>query len=446
MKFVDRKSELSRMDEILGSSRSELVIVYGRRRIGKSELVKQALNEKAVYFQSTESTPEVQLQDFIESVKQVYPEVEDVRKDWEPVLNFLADRNAHVAIDEFPYLVEADSSIPSVFQRFWDNQDSQMKLILIGSSISVMEDKVLSGGSPLHGRWSDRIDLKPLSFENASKFFPNYSTEEKIKAWSVFGGTPHYLKSIEPGKSFEENVSKLLISEQGNFRDEPEFLLRSELSQPHRYMAVLKAIASGNASSNEIAQASGIDSSAINTYLSKLERLRLVEREVPVTENPPRSRQGRYRIKEPLVKFWFRFIYGNEDRIGLIEKPYEKIVKPELNDYISQYFEQLCIQRLPELLERKYTAVGRWWHGEHEIDVVGLTEEGKVLGECKYTNSKTGMKLLNKLEEKTDEVRVSGKTEYVLFSKSGFKKNLREEAEERKDLTLFQLEDITNLT
>ena len=443
MEFIDREVELSRLESLISSDNAELAVIYGRRRIGKSELVKQVLKDtKSIYFQATEGTPGMQLDDFIDSVEAVYPEVEKVRQDWETVLEFLAEKDAVVAIDEFPYLVESDSSIPSVFQRFWDNQDSGIKLILVGSSISVMEDKVISGSSPLHGRWTDRIDLGPLSFDNAVKFFPEYSSEDKIETWSVFGGTPHYLQSINPEESFEANVSKLLLSEQGNFRDEPEFLLRSELSQPHRYMAALKAIAAGNTSRNEIAQASGIESSSIGSYLAKLENLRLIEREVPVTEDPPRSRSGRYRIREPLVKFWFRFIYGNEDRIGLSEDPFKDIVEPEISDYVSEFFEELCIQKLPELLSRDYTSIGRWWYQEHEIDVVGLKKNGKILGECKYTSSKVGKGLLSDLESKENEIREDGDTEYVLFSKSDFTDELKQESERREDLHLFTLEEI----
>jgi len=443
MEFVDREVELGRLESLISSDNAELAVIYGRRRIGKSELVKQVLKDtNSIYFQATEGTPGMQLDDFIDSVEAVYPGVEKVRQDWETVLEFLAEKDAVVAIDEFPYLVESDSSIPSVFQRFWDNQDSGIILILVGSSISVMEDKVISGSSPLHGRWTDRIDLGPLSFDNAVKFFPEYSSKDKIETWSVFGGTPHYLQSINPAESFEANVSKLLLSEQGNFRDEPEFLLRSELSQPHRYMAALKAIAAGNTSRNEIAQASGIESSSIGSYLAKLENLRLIEREVPVTEDPPRSRSGRYRIREPLVKFWFRFIYGNEDQIGLSESPFEEIVEREIGDYVSEFFEELCIQKLPELLSRDYTSIGRWWYQEHEIDVVGLKKNGKILGECKYTSSKVGKGLLSDLESKENEIREEGDTEYVLFSKSDFTDELKQESERREDLHLFTLEEI----
>lgn len=441
MEFVDRVSELDRLESVLESEGSELVVLYGRRRIGKSELVKQAFSgRESVYFQATESTPEIQLDDFIDSVSEVYPEVSGVRKGWEPVLKFLAEKDAVVAIDEFPYIVESDKSVPSVFQRFWDSQDSSIKLVLVGSSISVMEEEVLSGGSPLHGRWTERFDLKPLDFDSACKFFPDYSVEESIGAWSVFGGTPHYLKSLDAEKSLEHNISRLVISEQGSLRDEPEFLLRSELSQPQRYMAILKAIASGNVKRNRIVQETGLEN--IGTYLSKLERLRLVEREVPVTEDPPRSRSGRYRIKEPMVKFWFRFVYGNEDRIGLTETPFEDIVEPGLSDFIAPRFEQLCIDKLPKLIERDFTATGRWWYQEHEIDVVGLKEDGKVLGECKYTSTKVGTGLLKDLERKEKHIRVDGDTEYVLFSKSGFTDELKGLEAERKDLYLFTAQDL----
>ncbi|MFB6158093.1 MAG: ATP-binding protein [Candidatus Nanohalobium sp.] len=445
MEFINRETEMERLKNRLNSKSSEFITIYGRRRIGKSELVKQVLKSEDIYFQATESTPELQLNDFIEAVQRTYPEVKTVRQDWEAILEFLADKDATLAIDEFPFLVESDSSLPSIFQRFWDNQESEMNLVLIGSSISIMEDKVLSSGSPLYGRWTDRIDLQPLGFQNAAKFFPNYSAESKINTWSVFGGTPHYLKTLNPEQSFQKNVTALLLDQQGRLFNEPEFLLRTELSQPQRYMAILKSIAAGNTTRNRISNATGIENSSIGTYLSKLERLRLVEREVPVTEEPPRSRKGRYRIMTPLVRFWFRFIYGNEDTISLTDNPFHDIVKPELNDYVSRGFEDLCIQKLPELTERDFEKVGRWWHKEHEIDVAGIYREGgKLLGECKYTNSDIGLKLLRDLEEKKEEIRIGGRTDYALFSKSGFTERLRDEADERGDLRLFKLKDLTN--
>ncbi len=447
--FVNRKDELDFLEDIYSSSEAELIVIHGKRRIGKSELARKSIKNlgKTVYYQATETTPTVQLEEFIEIAEKKFPKVKDVRRDWEPILRFLGEKGAIVIIDEFPYLIESDRSIPSKFQRIWDHEleKSNIKLVLIGSSISIMEDKVLSGGSPLHGRRTGQIDLKPLSFRNAMRFYPNFSPLQKVLTWSIFGGTPHYLKSLDNTKSMKENVEDLLLSQQGLLRDEPDFLLRTELKTPSRYMGILKSISKGKVSRNEIAQDIGLDGSKAGSYLSKLETLRLVEREVPVTEEPPKSRSGQYKVKEPLFRFWFRFIHGKKNRISLSDDPFDEIVKPEINDYVSPQFEQLCQKRLPELLSRKYKKIGRWWFGEEEIDVVGITERGKVLGECKFSDSKVGQRELTKLEEKENKIRLGGKTEHVLFSKAGFTPNLKKSFRERENVHLYELDEIVTI-
>lgn len=443
--FINREKELELLENALESNDAEMIIIYGRRRVGKSELVRRSIKnrENALYYQATETTPSVQLDEFIEAVKKQFPEVKNVRKDWEAILDFLSRQNTSVVIDEFPFLIEADSSIPSKFQRVWDTKikDTESSLILIGSSISIMEDKVLSSSSPLYGRRTQSIELKQLSFDDASLFYPGYSVEEKIKAWSIFGGTPYYLNTLDSEKSLEENLKQLIISEQGVLRDEPEFLIRTELNKPNRYMSILKAVAKGKTKRNEIAQDTDINPGSVGTYLSKLEKLRILEREVPVTEEKPRSKRGLYRIREPLIRFWFRFIYGKEDSIRLSENPYQELIDPELNEFVSPQFERLCQEKMPELLDRRFSKIGRWWYQEHEIDIVCKTRKGKIIGECKFRNSKIGLNEFEKLKQKEKHLRLQGETEYVFFSKSGFTEQFTNTEKNRDDLHLFDLSD-----
>lgn len=450
-KFVNRQEELDFLKDNYNSTESDLIVIYGRRRIGKSKLARESLKRiseekrnKAIYYQATETTPQTQLEEFIEVVEKTFPEVKSIRKDWEPILKFLGEKGPIVIIDEFPYLIVADKSIPSKFQRVWDRalEDSAIKLFLIGSSISVMKDKVLSGGSPLHGRRTGQLDLKPLSFEKSKKFFSDYSPKKKILTWSVFGGTPHYLQSLDSNKPIQKNIEDLILAERGLLREEPEFILRAELEKPNRYLSILKAISKGKTKRNEIAQEIGVESSPIGSYLSKLRTLRIIEREVPVTSEPPKSRSGIFQVREPLFRFWFRFVYGKEDQIELADHPYQQIVEPELNDYVSPHFESLCQIRLPELVPSNYKKIGRWWYKDNEIDVVGLTDHGKILGECKYSNSRVDKRTLANLERKEEKIKVGGDTEYVLFSKSGFSPGLEQEEREREDLYLFDLKQI----
>ncbi len=186
-------------------------------------------------------------------------------------------------------------------------EETEMTLVLVGSSISIMEEKVLSGGSPLYGRRTATIDLPPLALGDAQVFYPEDDADSVIQTWGVFGGTPYYLQALTPSASLSENVQSHVLSEHGVLHNEPEFLLRTEfgIREPQTYYTILRAIATGKREANEIADFAGIGSNALGSYLSKLRRLRLVERDIPVTANPNATRKSRYRLKEPLFRFWF---------------------------------------------------------------------------------------------------------------------------------------------
>jgi len=454
-RFVDRQAELSRLWDCFDSEDADMVVIFGRRRLGKTELVRQSLanRDDVVLYQATETTPQVQLDEFVDVASESFPGVSRIKTEWESLLGYLAEQDAVVVLDEFPYLIDADESLPSVVQRLWDQeiQDTAATLILIGSSISMMEEATLLGNSPLYGRFTEKIDLRQLDFDAACEFFPDtYTPEEQVFAWGVFGGTPYYLDGIKLDHDLGTVIQRSLLSQQGFLHNEPEYVLRTELTEPNRYFAILKAIAAGNTTSNEIAQTVGIDGKQISTYTQKLERLRLVEREVPLTEDKTTSRRGRYRILDPLFRFWFRFIYGNEDRYERLgDDAYETVIEPALADFVSQEFERLCLDTLPELYpEKLFTDIGRWWYKEHEVDVVGLTNSGTmVAGECKFTTSPLDYSALASLEEHADEIRWSPNDEtvtreYALFARNGFTQSVHEAAADRNDLQLFDLNQI----
>jgi len=450
--FVDRNLELDQLTDCYRSETADFIVIYGRRRLGKSELVRQSIDERddAIYYQAVESTAPNQLEQFVETATAQYPSLRNVRRDWEAILEALGEEAAVVVIDEFPFLVEEDGSLPSRIQRVWDMelQDTGMTLVLVGSSISVMEDKVLSGSAPLYGRRTARIDLKPLDVSDSHQFFPKYDPETAITAWSIYGGTPYYLQTIDPDQPLGTNVQQGILSERGLLYSEPEFLLRTELRQPNTYFSILRALAHGRFTPNEIAGMAGVDSGSLSTYLQKLRRLRFVERHIPVTESPTSSKRGRYRISAPLFRFWFRFVYGNQDQLRLLDDDaYDELVAPELADYVSPLFERLCQRKLPELIDRRFRDIGQWWFKEHELDVLGLTTEGLVAGECKFTSRPVSEGVLSDLERTASEVRWSegpadGETLYVLFSRSGYSDDLKRAADERNDVLLFELSDL----
>jgi hypothetical protein len=447
--FVDRDIELDQLTDCYESERADFVVIYGRRRLGKSELVRQSIADwdDAVYYQAVESTAPNQLEQFVGTVTTQFSSLSNVRRDWEVLLEALGEEDAVVVIDEFPFLIEEDESLPSRIQRVWDMelQETGMTLVLVGSSISVMEDKVLSGSAPLYGRQTATIDLKPLDVGDARQFFPEYDPETAITAWSIYGGTPYYLQTIDSDQPLGTNVQQAILSERGLLYSEPEFLLRTELRQPNTYFSILRALAHGRRTPNEIAGMAGVDAGSLSTYLQKLRRLRLVERHIPVTESPRASKRGRYRIAAPLFRFWFRFVYGNQDQLRMLgDDAYDEIVAPELADYVSPLFERLCQRALWDLVDRRFRDVGQWWFKEHELDVLGLTDEGLVAGECKFTSRPVSEGVLADLERTTSEVRWSERqadeqTLYVLF---GYTDDLKNATDRRDDVRLFGLPDL----
>lgn len=456
--FVNRESELDRLRALYESSHPELAIIYGRRRLGKTELVKQSISNRddAIIYQARQKTSYLQRQQFIDIASEQFPEVADVRDDWEVILRFLATKDAIVVLDEFPYLVEEEPSLPSILQALFDHEfeDTATTFVLVGSSIAMMEDAALLGNSPLFGRSSLKLDIRQLSFSDAKKFYSAItSPDEHILFWSIFGGVPYYLEHITPENDLSTTVTETILSRHGLFHNEPDFILRMELTEPTRYFSILEAIAGGKVGRNEIAGATGIEYNQLSKYLNRLERLRLIERVVPVTEDPARSKRGRYRIRDHFFRFWFRFVYGAQDRYDTVtDNLYHALIEPEIADFASEPFEALCRSAIPQLYPAySLTDVGSWWYDEHEIDVVGLTDEQTLIaGECKFQQSPMSYDVLARLESTAAEIRWSGagmgdpSIQYALFSRSGFSRSISEAAENRSNVQLFSIDDVLN--
>jgi len=454
--FVNRSEELSRLHSLYESGDAELAVIYGRRRLGKTALVKQSLNQydDAVIYQAKQKTSALQLQQFIEAAADSHPGVTRIREDWEEVLRYLAEQDAIIVLDEFPYLVEQDESLPSVLQAMFDHEldESAATFVLVGSSISMMEEAALLGNSPLYGRSSLKLDIEQLSFDAAMKFFDDaYTADEQVLTWGVFGGVPYYLEEVSSDATLAENIQRTILSRHGTLHDEPDYVLRMELTEPTRYFSIIEAIAGGNTSRNEIAGTTGIDYNQLSKYLNRLSRLRLVDQHVPITEQKERSKRSRYRIRDSFFRFWFHFVYGTgEEYDELGSEAYDALIEPELPDFVSHSFEDLCCSALRTLYpEHTITRTGQWWYGEHEVDVVGLTtDETLITGECKFQQSPLGYDAFSKLQSHVDELRWTpdnGRDRvkaYALFSRSGFKPSVEEAAKERDDLRLFTVEDV----
>jgi len=322
-----------------------------------------------------------------------------------------------------------------------------MTLVLVGSAISVIEEKGLGGGSPLYGRRTAAIDLPPLSIDDAHTFYPGDDPDTTIQSWGVFGGTPFYLRALGPTDSLAANIQACVLSEYGVLHNEPEFLLRTEfgIREPQTYYTILRAIATGRREANEVAGFADVDANALGSYLSKLRRLRLITRDVPVTANPNATRKSRYRLNEPLFRFWFRYVYGRSETLAQLgADAFEEVVEPTFSEYMGPVFETVCQNALPDLVPKTYHGIGSWWHREHELDVVGLASDGTlVAGECKYTTRQMTEGDLADLERTAAQVQWTpddgSEPTYhcCCFCRSGFSEGLRMVAAEREDLSLF---------
>ncbi len=388
--FIDRETEIKLLEERLKRGRAEFVVVYGRRRIGKTALLLEFIKKHGgLYLLARETSEAENLKRFSEKLADYFND-EFLRKNplqsWDAFFEYLHQKSLKdrliVVIDEFPYLVKGNRVLPSILQEYWDLKLSQGKIFLIicGSSVSMME-KLLGYKSPLYGRRTAQMKLKPLNFFSAKGFFPRYSLEEFVKVYGILGGTPAYLLEFNDEKSVEENLLDYFRADSFLYGD-ALFILREELEEPRNYFAIMEAIARGKTTLNEIVNETGLERATVGKYLSVLIDLDLVRREVPITASW-KSRKGRYYITDPYFAFWFRYVYPNSDLIETGQgKELVELVMEDFNNHLGWVFEEITKQFLIELNKRKelpfrFTKIGRWWHRGEEIDLVGLNEQEK---------------------------------------------------------------------
>ncbi len=461
--FINRQSELNLLEKYYQSDRAELFVLYGRRRVGKTELLAHFCQGKRHVFFVADQVPEqilrVNLSKAMNDVIFGAGQVSAVYNTWDDLLTTLAKQAQSerlvVVLDEFPYLVAADPSLASILQRTWDRslKETQVMLILNGSYIGMMEETVLSYNAPLYGRRIAQYLLEPLEFVDAQQFFLPYMAEDRLRAYAVYGGTPAYLQTIQPEQSLQTNILEGILTRGSVLYDEVRFILQQELREPRNYFAVLQAIASGNTRQNEIKQAAGLEN--ITPYLETLQQLHLVERVVPITESQPhKSRRGIYRLKDNFLRFWFRFVLPNHSQLerGAKEVVFDTAISPNLDAFTSTVFEQACRQYfwrngLNGKLLFVPKQIGGWWQANEEIDIALLSDTHTMLVECKWSRRPVGVDILEQLEGKSRTLlkEVNGQmTLFGLCSRSGFTEQMIELAQKRNDVLLYDWKNMIN--
>lgn len=463
--FIGREKELAELNDLYIQDRFQLFVLYGRRRVGKTTLLNEFCKGKdAIFYSAEQSNDKLNLEKFSRLVFDFYNENNiEPFSSWGNALSYIDEKQKEkrlvLVIDEFPYLVRKNKALLSELQHLIDHRlkNGKLFMVLCGSYMGFMEKEVLSSKSPLFGRRTGQLHMKPFNYQTGIQFLDNFSDEDKLKLYGAFGGTPLYLQQIQQDKSFEENIRNAFLKVTSYLYEEPLLLLRQEVQEPGVYSAIIEAIAEGYTKSNEISTKTGEDNAKCLKYIKTLCELGIVYKETPFDEKDS-TRKTIYGISDFMFRFWYRYIFGNRTLVetGAQDAVFEKRIKPNYNSYMGLVFEKICSDYLKSqnscgMLPFLFTDIGRWWgtnpktRQQVEIDLIANEGKDYLICECKWRNEKTGLDILNELREKADVFNSARtKTWFVLFSKSGFTDSLIAEAEKNPEIILIGLDKIIN--
>lgn len=460
-RFIDREAEIATLENEYTRDGSSLVILYGRRRVGKTSLITRFISGKnALFFLASEESElqnresfKQRAADFIDSNLLRHSAVSSWDVIFKAIMDTEFEKKPVIVIDEFQYIGKSNPAFPSIFQRIWEEilKNKSVMVILCGSLISMMESQTLNYDSPLYGRRTAQIRLKQIPFKYYGQFFPNRPEKELIEMYSVTGGVPKYIELFGECEDIYNAIKQNILNPSGYLYDEPHFLLQQEVSEIGSYFSLIKAIAAGNSKLSTIATVLETKTTNLTKYLKTLIDLDILEREVPVTEdNPEKSKRGLYRIKDNYIKFWFAFVYPNMSFLesGNSEIVMSKIRNGLVSNQIAFVYEDICREKMWQLnaegvWDFHFSKIGRYWDNKVEIDIAALDPDGKnlILGECKYWIEPVGINILKELEKKSEFVPWEAgrrKTHYVLFSINGFTPELERYVATRPDVKLFR--------
>lgn len=501
--FYDRERELSEIAQVLGSGRAELVLVYGRRGVGKSRLLDEAIGSGDVIYASASTrmtqarrknasastyplsyrytavdrVMPLQLEDMVLALHMVAPAVTvmgTVRRfeDFLDLLGRVSDQQPHrpfsVVLDEFPYLARAERGVLTVLQRWWNQNKGRrrdLKLFLAGSNVSFMEREALADDAALRSVRTGNLEILPLTYRHAASFYPHLDPRERVAAWTVWGGLPATLEEVQRGVGLWENIEQTTLRRGARLYREPEWLQYTELRAEAIYSSIVRAVASGRRTPSDIAAAVGRKSaSEVTPYLARLLEARMLVRKASMTAAGERERTAQYLVAEPFHAFWYRFVDPYRALIDLSNpRPALDALRDPargLDKLISEHsFEDVCRTFLLEAVgdgrlpsELRFDRVGSWWLATRdisdEVDIVAFAA-GRLaaLGECKWTNEPVGMEVLAKLDRvvrsASHELRPGPSVYRLLFSRSGFERDVRKKAADpHEKILLFEPRDL----
>lgn len=460
--FYCREDELRKLNKRYADDKFECIVIYGRRRVGKTALINEFCKDKpTIFFSALNTTEKENLNALSKSIMNFErPDMESAPEfsSYDAALDELTalskENRIVFVIDEYPYLAKAKPSISAMLQHIIDHKwtETRMYLILCGSSMSFMENQVLGNESPLYGRRTGQFKIEPLDYRETAVFHPYLSSEDNALIYGITGGVPHYINKLDVRSSIDEALLENLFDRSSYLYEEPGNLLKQELREPAIYNAIIKAIADGSSKMNDIKMKVGEESSVISKYLKTLIDLGIVKKETPVTEKP--GKKTIYLLADNFFRFWYRFVPVNMSAIdsGRISKIYPHAVKQHLSDYMGLTFEKMCqdyILYYSDNLPIELCNIGQWWGTDPkkkkqiQIDIVGTPVQGNdyIIGSCKYRNEKIGVDELNLIRDYASVLGKGNNYHYYIFSKGGFTDGLLQ-AQDRGEVDLITLEDL----
>lgn len=462
--FYGRERELKELNSLYHRDGFKFVVVYGRRRVGKSTFIQKFIYEDSkpnISFMALEQNDKQNLDGFSAVVINKYSSAKNYLTSfpsWEKAFDYIIEQAGQeklvIFIDEYPYIANTNASISSIMQKYIDGafKATNITLILCGSSMSFMETQVLGHKSPLYGRRDMQFKINPFDYYDSAKFCDKWDNEDKAVAYAVTGGIPQYLSKLKSYNSIAEGIKNEFLKKNGSLYEEPRNLLMQELREPAVYNTIIRSIAGGASKLNDISVKAGEDSKKVSKYLSTLMSLHLVKKESPMFNN--QERNGIYAVSDNMFRFWYKFVIENNLNIesGMSDYVYEKKILPELPDYMGHIFEDICIQ----FLIRQNTAmqlpfvfdeIGSWWGNnpvkkcQEQIDVVASSKQAVIFGECKWKKS-VGIEVLENLRRKADLFKQFNIKYYYIFTKGYFTQALQDVASNDSSVKLITLNDI----
>ena len=439
--MIGRIEELDLLESLYNSNKFEFLVMYGRRRVGKTTILQEFAKDKnAIFYPAQAKNDALNLEDFSKLVQiKLDGTFISSFKSWKYAFEYIdkkISKRTLIIIDEFPFIAEENPTIKSILQHtidhLWKNNNN-IFLILCGSSVSFMESEIMGSKSPLHDRQTSSLEILPFDYLESCLFFPKYTNEQKILAYGILGGVPRYLEAFDDNLSLEQNIADKIIKNGAYLHEEPSNLLKAELREPNIYNSILSAIANGKNKVQEIADFIHEGNSKVSKYLTVLQTIRLIDKFVPCGESCS-SRKGIYKITDNLFRFWFRYEFTNNAYYKLLGANNAiKEIMSNISEYMGEAFEEICKEYLIRLAKKGELPfvpfkIGKWWgnnpviKAQDDVDILMLDKSGKkaIFVECKYTSKKVPIEEYNDLKTAM-KAFPNIKEKYIyFFSKSGY--------------------------